>query len=499
MLRQKLFQHKATEADGTISEGDHIDKFVWGDDDFTIEDAEEKSMNKQKADDCMEAAMSEIKTAHPDMEHDQMVAIAMDKCGQSDKSLDRAVKAGRMLNQQNASTIMDMWNKLADLLTRAGLIQAANGEDPAAADDSEPPDEAAAENPVDEAAEPPPEEVPPEKKPFTRKSLPERARDFLFGSKDRVLSGRGFQAVGDNQWVAWWSNNFEDREKEVFTEKAHDAYVWRLDHQLTPMPELWYHHIKGSRHGAADWIDRIGHMMVAVGHFDDTELGRAFKAAYQRSKDPLAVSHGYVFPQRALQGGAYSDYNTFELSPLAPSSAANSYTLFEELKTMSITPEKRVALEKMIGKEKTELVFSASEIASKEIEALGVKYKDFANPNAPAATSSDDPVIADIVVGVQDGQAILLQALHGLETKNTALETASKALADDIADVRKQMDLRPRRASTDERTRIDPDMYPQGSKAHQLATELLKEANADAAAYNPFWGTEVKPSTNGGA
>jgi hypothetical protein len=47
-------------------------------------------MDTTKADKCMEDAMSELKDKHPEMKHDQMVAIAMNKCGQGKALIEKA-------------------------------------------------------------------------------------------------------------------------------------------------------------------------------------------------------------------------------------------------------------------------------------------------------------------------------------------------------------------------------------------------------------------------
>lgn len=49
-------------------------------------------MDAIKADDCMKQHMAELKDKHPEMAHDQMVAIAMSKCGEGGKALEEKAK-----------------------------------------------------------------------------------------------------------------------------------------------------------------------------------------------------------------------------------------------------------------------------------------------------------------------------------------------------------------------------------------------------------------------
>jgi len=53
---------------------------------------------------------------------------------------------------------------------------------------------------------------------------------------------------GKWRWVATYTNNFQDRDGEIISEKALDGYLERVSLGLVPMPELWVGHVKGTRH-----------------------------------------------------------------------------------------------------------------------------------------------------------------------------------------------------------------------------------------------------------
>ena len=73
-----------------------------------------------------------------------------------------------------------------------------------------------------------------------------------------------YQTEDGARWVGWWTNNFVDKEGEVFSLKAIDDYVDRVRAGLTPYPELWAYHVPGSKHGEAQFVGRIGHYAIAA-------------------------------------------------------------------------------------------------------------------------------------------------------------------------------------------------------------------------------------------
>lgn len=440
----------------------------------------------------VKADSGETMKCYPSEDEAKKYLGALESNADETKSAD---KAGAQLSKGNAGMVADMLKMGHSLLKKTGMGHMIPSVDEEyGAGDEGSPEEEASESDSEAAAE---GDTPTNKK----KSLLQAAKDLLLGTKD--LKAQGFQPIGENGWVAWWSNNFEDREKELFPEKALDAYIWRVDKGLVPKPDLWFWHMPGAKSGQAEWVDRIGHLMVAVGAFDTSEVGQAAKAGYQNSKETYAVSHGFTFPSWALKDGAYEEFNTFEISPLPLASAANSFTLFQEIKAMGITAEKQAALEKLVGKDIADKIVKSSETASKEIEALGARFKDVANPNAKPAPAADSSPLADLTVRLIEDNAILLNAVTGLEkqladerTANKkeldALKTAHKEVTDEWADIRKQMDLKPRRPSVDALTALNPDMFPQDNETQQLIKALRDKMAKDSAKYDPFFGVEVK-------
>jgi hypothetical protein len=229
-------------------------------------------------------------------------------------------------------------------------------------------------------------------------SFVENIKDKLTRSKTPRYAA--FKTVGDNRWLAYWTNNFEDRDGEIFSAKAIDEYIARVDVGVVPMPELWFWHIPGTKHGQADWLGRIGHFCVASGTFDDSDAGKRAHKFYGRQT--YAVSHGFRYPLDQLVDGVYHQFNTFEISPLPPDEAANPYTSFEDIKAMSITPRKLKQLKELFGDEiAAEIIASATE-KSKAIEALGAKYKDFVKMSEDDAPRDTEDMAEEEEVAVTE-------------------------------------------------------------------------------------------------
>lgn len=184
----------------------------------------------------------------------------------------------------------------------------------------------------------------------------------------------GFKVLADGRWLAFWTNNFEDREAEIFSEKAIDNYVQRVRTGVVPYPELWAWHIPGTKHGRATHIQRLGHFAVAIGEFDNTPMAEQFKQFYQRHARKM--SHGYMYPPAALIDGVYHAFTTFEISTLHPTAAANSFTSFEELSNMAnISENAKQELRATLGQQEADRIIAAAEQGGKGLEEAGTRYK----------------------------------------------------------------------------------------------------------------------------
>lgn len=138
----------------------------------------------------------------------------------------------------------------------------------------------------------------------------------------------GFK-IQKNTWIAVFSNQFEDKDKEFFPEKAIDDYVFRVDSGIVPLPKLVvWHEVKSTEIGAADWVARIGSFLVAAGKFHEDARSQRAKAYYQRNLLNTKHSHGFFYEVAQFKDRAYWQFNTFEISLLPKGVEANPYTTF---------------------------------------------------------------------------------------------------------------------------------------------------------------------------
>jgi len=328
-------------------------------------------------------------------------------------------KVGRVLNKKNETALRSIMASIKDILVKAGIMEMEDDED-----------------------------------------MPHKSAFSVF------------KANGQYYWSAMWSNNFVDRDDEILTEKAHEKYIARLRAGFVPMPVLRYWHIPGTEHGKALWVGGEGHMMLAVGDFEDTDLARAFIKEYRTHRKK--VSHGFRFPDWAkrpvqlTEAGksvmVYDDYNTFEISPLPPHVAANLLTDLE-VDTMKVNEEIRADLERIIGKVKTDGILTKAQEASKDAEKEGHAYKDFADLTTSLTTDKDAAItaMAKAFLSMIDDQSAIAERQDKLDAANkvladeqTALKAVNEKLLAENADLKDKLKHTPR-ASTSPATAVDDE------------------------------------------
>lgn len=320
-------------------------------------------------------------------------------------------------------------------------------------------------------------------------NIAQRVKNALQRGNNDIIAFKVNTAT--RSWVGIWSNNFEDREGEIFTAKAIDDYIARVDMGIMPPPELWVYHVPGTRLGQAEHVARIGAFAVAFGTFDDTP--EATKAMHNLAKmKNLGMSHGYAYSPLHKKGRVYHQFNTFEVSVLPREKAANAYTSFQEIdmKELNFTPDKEATVSAIWGEEwtnqlkeallaKTEAELSRG-IASKEL------FGDFASvTDAPAdsaetaekavetTTKALAPLLLDVLTAQGESAELetkLINHVKGLEGQITGL----KALVDKLQTA---VDLKPRSAADGKET-VDTK-----ATADEKAAFMGKK--------DPFWGTVV--------
>lgn len=191
-----------------------------------------------------------------------------------------------------------------------------------------------------------------------------------------------FKASDGRDWLLTWTTNaFEDRDGEIFETKAIEEYVARHDDEPVK-GEFQFWHLPGAKFGDIQWQGVSGRFLVEAGPFDDTEIGKAFKAFFQKhpsghpkiAPEGWGTSHGFMYRAGDRKGGVYRWFEKQETSVLPGSVAANPYN--PELEVIHMLNEKQIqALEEIAGPDMVKLVTETGEKRTHELEQAGIAHK----------------------------------------------------------------------------------------------------------------------------
>jgi hypothetical protein len=239
-----------------------------------------------------------------------------------------------------------------------------------------------------------------------------------FGRDTEQLEVKGhafaFKSIsGDTWWFQSTTNAFRDRENEIFSTKALEAFVNR-HRDDTKKGEFWYRHIPGTKFGDVRWQAMVGRFLVQAGPFDDTEIGNAFKEFFEShpeghpdiAPNGWGTSHGYKYRATDRWDGVYDWLEIKESTVLPLHVAANVWSpspIMVRRKAMN-TQEKQ-ELTAIGGNKLVDLVMQA-QTASDRLE----KEVDFKSV-APAVQ------LASLVEAVEDDavKALLTKAAELME------------------------------------------------------------------------------------
>ncbi len=195
--------------------------------------------------------------------------------------------------------------------------------------------------------------------------------------EQNLVPMNGFKVLEDGRFIGWWTNNFKDREDEIISEFALSEFVNKANDGLILMPELWWMHIPGTKHGQVEKLYHIGHFVMAVGHFDSEDanlLVKDFKSWYAKQKN-ITMSHGFMYKPSMKQNGVYYHIRTYEISSLIAGREANPFTSFEVTKMAMISDTQRADLIKEFGESFAERIISQAETQGKALESQNVAFK----------------------------------------------------------------------------------------------------------------------------
>lgn len=338
-------------------------------------------------------------------------------------------------------------------------------------------------------------------------SLRERLLNLLgIKARDEPFPAQGFKSLGDGKWVGWYSNNFQDREDELFPNHAIDAFIARADSKSIDMPTLRYWHVPHEL-GKAKALARFAlndspnapSLIFAYGEYDDTRIARTFEKGVLRNSKQGRVyqmSHGFYYPERAKQNGEYHAFDTFELSVLPDYAAANPYTLFGDMTMPVLDDNKRKELVGILGEDLVTEFEHKADARLKELKDTGVKHKEFTLVDTEAReqltelgksiTELTEQVKAAMKPPVDDDEEEAAKKKKADDAKketDTAISALSKQVTDLTKEVKGFLELTPRRASKATETVVPADDPALQELAAGAAGEKSNEDKVFAGAF----------------
>jgi len=240
--------------------------------------------------------------------------------------------------------------------------------------------------------------------PNTNLSLPEGNPTNLPPSLDLLAGGlplpdtsySGFKLVGNRRFLAWYTNPYQDRDHEWFSEKAIDTDIMRMQ-QAGAYPELWFCHTSALKFGQCDAVFKTGRFAIATGTLDNTSYADAL--AEYATANGFKLSHGFTYDPSQFWDNTYHQYNTFEVSVLPSDAAANPFTFFanpestilgEKTMAPTLTPELERHIKQALAPTGVTLeqLMQAGTTASKTLDKT-VSYK--ASPLEDALLETEAP------------------------------------------------------------------------------------------------------------
>lgn len=234
----------------------------------------------------------------------------------------------------------------------------------------------------------------------------------------------------DIRFFLWGSNNFKDRESEIFEEAAHKEFIsWADENNL--YPELWLWHSKGLSLGTIDWMDYADGFLVASGLVaKDKEY---IIENLQANGEALGVSHGYIY---SGSKNVVTQYRSWEFSLLPLTKAANSWTNFAALKEeaeMPFTVEKKAWLKDVAGIDDDTITSmeTQTKALSDGLKSLGIEFKELDDlPEGSKAGTKEEPA----------GEAAVQAQLQPMVAAINTLTGVVAGLAEHIATSEKSVE-----------------------------------------------------------
>jgi len=183
------------------------------------------------------------------------------------------------------------------------------------------------------------------------------AKQYLASASSSAKMFRGLKQLGGDYFLTWTTNAFIDRDGEIFTTKSIENYLNYTDEKgVEGVYDYW--HIPGTEFATIKWQGGVGRFMVEIGQFDNTPVGHAFKALFDKYPDGhpdmapygWGCSHEYKYTPTDREDGVYEWFDKQKSTILPLQEASNPFTMSEfglGVKNMKLSEKQRSSLMKI--------------------------------------------------------------------------------------------------------------------------------------------------------
>lgn len=284
------------------------------------------------------------------------------------------------------------------------------------------------------------------------KSMVEKVKEFI-GNLGKPKEPQAFSvfkaANGKMAWVSRHTGKWIDREGEIIAERAHDAYVERVQKGIVDPPELWMWHAAGTKHGQAVTVWKSGGFVLAAGYFDDNEVGKSAFNYYQKNSGKIKLSHMFHYPSVAKIDGVYHEYNTIEITTLPDGAEAFPYTNFEEIPAMTLPDIAKNMISEALGADVLNAALAADNKAvsdTQKMDALGIASKNYDQYNGSELLDAAAKV--QMVITAQADLDTRLKATEERLKVADQLDAALKSMQDTVKTLSDELEAAKTREAT---------------------------------------------------
>ena len=224
------------------------------------------------------------------------------------------------------------------------------------------------------------------------------------------------------RWVGWASNNFEDRDGDIISEKAHLEYEkwWDEHKEISPVFDTW--HIPGTaRKNPVDFLMYEKGFLILSGKLEVQEAAALLNV--QKEMD-IGLSVAAFATRDPKDQRIINQYRLFAVSDLPLNKAANPFTDVETLSKEVVDMNKRDYLAKIMGsEEKADTFLEQTGLKQKALQEAEVESKEKETETAPVDPPVEPP------------------AESHKETEIEKKEETSKTTTEIVSELMKAMDI----------------------------------------------------------